>query len=146
MILYLDSSALVKLVTEEAGSEDVVRAAEDASGVASAAIAYAEARAAIARAAQERRLTRAAATVAKRNLDRGWPDIQAAVVDEPLAKAAGDLAERHRLRGMDAIHLAAAAAVAASVREPVLFASFDERQRRGAAAERFALLPASVAS
>ncbi len=48
MILYLDTSALVKLYVSEEGSEIVRGAVESAGRVATSRIAYAEARAALA--------------------------------------------------------------------------------------------------
>ena len=49
MILYLDTSSLVKLYVEEGGSEEVRRDIHQASLVATSCVAYAEARAALAR-------------------------------------------------------------------------------------------------
>ena len=50
MMLYLDTSAVVKLYVEESMSSEVVVAVEEAEAVATSLIAYAEARAAFARA------------------------------------------------------------------------------------------------
>ena len=49
MILYLDTSALVKLYVREAGSVLVRRATEASEAAATSTVAYAEARAAFAR-------------------------------------------------------------------------------------------------
>jgi uncharacterized protein len=51
--LYFDTSALLKLSVAEAGSEVVQKARGDASRVSTATIAYAEARAALARLQQD---------------------------------------------------------------------------------------------
>jgi hypothetical protein len=59
-------------------------------------------------------------------------------VAEPLARRAGDLAERHRLRGFDALHLASYLTVVEEFEgEEVRFSSADhalERAARRAAA------------
>ena len=55
MILYLDTSALVKLYVEEEGSDEVKKACEQAQVVVTSRLAYAEARSAFARAWRERR-------------------------------------------------------------------------------------------
>ena len=49
LILYLDTSALVKLYAEEEGTETVELAVDEAEAVATSVVAYAEARAALAR-------------------------------------------------------------------------------------------------
>ena len=48
MILYLDTSALVKLYIEESGSQEVKKALEEARIVSTSRVAYVEARAGIA--------------------------------------------------------------------------------------------------
>ena len=57
MILYFDSSSLVKLYVEEAGSDSVRRLAAGASRIAVSIVAYPEARSAFARRRRERGLT-----------------------------------------------------------------------------------------
>jgi uncharacterized protein len=49
LILYLDTSTLVKLYAEEEGTETVERAADEAEAIATSVVAYAEPRAAFAR-------------------------------------------------------------------------------------------------
>jgi predicted nucleic acid-binding protein len=106
MILYLDTSSLVKLYVDEPGSGEVRRLTEQADVVAASVVAYPEARAALARRWRERSLTAAAHRRAKAAFEADWPTVLALDVSSPLAKSAGDLAERHRLRGFDALHLA----------------------------------------
>lgn len=106
MILYLDTSSLVKLYVDEAGARAVRAAVEEAEMVATSVVAYAEARAALARRRREKSLTAREHGRARGALDADWPHLLVLEVTEPLARAAGDLAERHRLRGFDAVHLA----------------------------------------
>ncbi len=106
MILYLDTSSLVKLYVEEPGSDDVRRLVEQAEIVTSSVVAYPEARAALARRWRERSLTVAGHRRAKTALEADWPHVLALDVGVAVARNAGDLAERHRLRGFDALHLA----------------------------------------
>jgi predicted nucleic acid-binding protein len=102
----------------------------------SSAITYAETSAAIAAARRERRLSRAGMTTALRALDGRWPVVVALDVDERTTRAAGGLAIRHRLRGMDSIHLASALTVAAA--RP-LVVTWDGELRRAARAEGLAV-------
>ena len=126
MILFLDTSSLVKLYVEESGSADVRRLVEQAEIVAASVVAYAEARAALARRKRERSLTLAGFRRAKRAFEADWPRVVALDVPEAMARSAGDFAERHRLRGFDALHLASYLTVAREFpEEDVRFSSAD---------------------
>jgi uncharacterized protein len=133
VILYLDTSSLVKLYVEELGSEGVRGLLETAEIVATSVLAYPEARAALARRRRERSLTPASHRAARVALDADWPRLLSLEVAEPLARQAGDLAERHRLRGFDAIHLASYLTIANEFRgEDVRFSSADKALLRAA--------------
>lgn len=135
MTLYLDTSSLVKLYVEESGSLDVVAHLEAADVVATASVAYAEARAALARRHRERALSSRAHQEARRRLDADWPALLTIVVTDDVSRHAGDLAERYGLRGYDAIHLAAYAVVArAAGVQGTTFSSADRTLNRAAAA------------
>lgn len=133
MTLYLDTSSLVKLYVVEAGSDAVRELVEKATIVATSVIAYAEARAAFARLRRERALRPARFVTIKRQLDEDWPSYLVLDVTTSLSRAAGDLAERHRLRGYDSVHLASFAEIArlAGPRQ-ARFSSFDDRLNRAA--------------
>jgi predicted nucleic acid-binding protein len=75
-------------------------------------------------------------TDALRRLLAEWDAVEAVDVDEPIAGAAGSLAVRHRLPGMDAIHLASAMLVAEA--RPVVV-TWDVELRRAASAEGLAV-------
>ena len=143
MILYLDTSALVKLVVEERGTDLVDALVATAEYAVSSVIAYAECRSAIARGAKAGRLDAAAAV---RSLDQVWGGVQTLDVDLGLSTRAGELASRHLLRGMDALHLATALEIA-SPELPIAFATFDRALARAARAERMSTpLPAEPRS
>jgi uncharacterized protein len=67
-------------------------------------------------------------------LDADWEHYVAVAVTRDLCREAGDLAERYRLRGFDAIHLASFAEVLRGLqgRADVTFSSFDDRLNRAA--------------
>lgn len=73
---------------------------------------------------------------ALRTLDAKWGVVTALDVDDRLTRAAGVVAVRHGLRGMDSIHLASAMAVADA--HPVVV-SWDAELRRAAWAEGLAV-------
>ena len=135
MTLYLDTSSLVKLYVAEPGGDVVGRLVKQATVVATSGIAYPETRAALARRRRERALTAAAFTRATRAFEDDWPRYLAVEVSASICREAGDLAERYRLRGYDAVHLASYLEVAsrAGVAE-TQFSSFDEQLNRAARA------------
>ncbi len=109
MIVYLDTSALVKLyVAEEDGRELVRRAVEESEEIATSTVAYAEARAGLARKQREGIFTAEELRRAVTDMDEDWPTYARLNVSDPVSYLAGRLAERHALRGYDSVHLASA--------------------------------------
>ncbi len=108
--------------------------------LACAHIAYVELRAAIASAERAGRLPGASFTRARRRLERVWASTSPIIVDMSVAKRAGDLAESHRLRGYDAVHLAALQRLG-SPRLVHRVACWDDDLRRAASDEGYALFP-----
>lgn len=135
MILYLDTSALVKLYVDEPGRPGVVSELERAAAVATVRVAYAEARAAFARKRREGGLDGKGLRQVVERLDGDWAAYGVVDVTEPLVRRAGILAERHGLRGYDAVHLAAAVELGRAGGD-VSFGCFDERLRRAAKREK----------
>ena len=113
---YFDTSALVKLLVREAGS-DLARAAWQAAVVLIAStLLKVEARAALAAAHRQGRLTSDGLSTAKRELATHlWPQLTIIEVDDLLLDQAADLAEQGALRAYDAVHLAAALAAGGDV-------------------------------
>ena len=108
MIAYFDTSAVVPLVIAEAGSELAASLWNNSDRVASVRLFYPETRAALAQAERLGRLTARNLRAAVEQLGALLGEMDVVEVDEPLARRAGDLSEAHRLRGYDAVHLAAA--------------------------------------
>jgi len=131
LILYVDTSALVKLYIDEPGRAAVMRALDSSAAVATVRIAYAEARAAFARKRREGGLDAKGLRQVVQHLDEEWAEFNVVDVSEPLVRRAGNLAERHGLRGYDAVHLAAALELTRAGGE-VTFGCFDERLRAAA--------------
>jgi uncharacterized protein len=137
LILYLDTSSLVKLYVEESGTQETERLVDGALLVCTSVVAYAEARSALARLRRERRLSEEDHEMAKTDLDEDWPRYLAIEVTREIWKAAGDLAEKHALRGFDSLHLASFLHLAdAGLGEPAQFSSFDDRLNDAANAAR----------
>ena len=133
MILYLDTSALVKLYVREAGSAAVRRETSAAEAVATSAVAYAEARAAFARLARERPASRKQHRRRVLQLDRDWSHYIVVELTPAVTRSSGEIAEQHALRGFDAIHLASALWLQSAWSGDLAFMTYDRRQAAAAA-------------
>jgi len=128
LILYLDTSSLIKLYVEESGSRDVESLVAEASLICTSVIAYPEARSALARLCREGNLTVEEHTLSKANLEEDWPGYFALEVTPDIWRSAGDLTEKYALRGFDSLHLASFLHLASGgLGEPVQFSSYDGR-------------------
>ena len=123
MITYVETSVVLKLlVNDERGGEAAERLWLDSDFVVCAEIGYVEARAALAAAHRNARLSTRSFASAKTELEGLWTQVDVVVVNTALIRSAGDLAESDKLRGFDAVHLAAGITSGAAV-----FASADDR-------------------
>jgi len=138
--LYLDTSALVKLYVDEEGATTVRDASSEADVITTSALAYVEARSAFARRRHEGALSPGEYRRVARDLDDDWPRYLTIQVVELLVREAARLAEGHRLRAYDAIHLASAATAHREVGLPFLFASWDGALERAAKREGLEVL------
>lgn len=131
MITYVDTSTLLKRLLLEDGSDEADRI-WDASDVLVCAVAViVEARAALAAAQRAKRITAQEHRLATSELAALLDEITFVEITEDLAGAAGDVAEAEALRGYDAMHLAAALAVGASVLTSADAALCEAAHRRG---------------
>lgn len=126
MILYLDTSALIKLFISEIHSERVRAAAKGAKGLACSSLGYVETHAAFARLAREGLLPPAAHHERETAFDHAWKDFIVVEASTRLIGQAARLVVPHSLRGFDAVHLASALEIFHSVPK-MQFACFDDR-------------------
>jgi uncharacterized protein len=125
--LYLDSSSLVKIFVDEDGSEEVRALVSRSDFQITSVVSLAEVRSALARMRREKALTPAKFAEAKRSFAEDWSSVVSIEVSGALAQRAGDLAEKHGLRGFDSIHLATFAHLLERCEDDVEFSSFDKR-------------------
>ncbi len=125
MILYLDSSAIVKRYVSEKGTEEITRAIDKARLVGTVVVARVEVAAALAKAVRVGTLAEREAGAALRLFGVDWPDYLRTPVTETLVALAESLAWTQQLRAYDAIHLAAASAWQDSLGQPVTLATYD---------------------
>ncbi len=139
MILYLDSSAFVKLLIHETQSSQVLDWAYEAMALACSPLGYPEMVSAVGRRRREGSLSPALHQRALSELESQWGNVVSVAVDERLA---GSLARRYPLSGADAVHLAAALTLVQS-EVPVALCSYDHRLAAAAASEGLSVLGAS---
>lgn len=132
MILYCDTSALLKLYVLEAESALIKERLAEAEAVAACRIAWAEAHAALSRRAREVPEDNAVIELAKQALAADWPHFVILEIDQALVERAGEYADTFALRGYDSIQLAAAYETARVTQLPTLFACFDNRLNKAA--------------
>jgi predicted nucleic acid-binding protein len=125
MIVYGDTSALVKLFVVEENSaltQDMLRQAQ---ALGTGLLTRAELGAALARGAQRGLLSEEEALEARQRLEVVWPTWIHIAIDESLVLQAETQAWEYGLRGYDAVHLAAALAWQERIAAPVVLATFD---------------------
>lgn len=132
MILFCDTSALLKLYIVEAGSEVLKARVVEAEAVAVCRVAWAEAHAALSRRAREVPGDAPVIEQAKAALAQDWPRFVVMEVDQALVERAGNYADTFALRGYDSIQLAAAFEAGRIAQSPICFACFDARLNKAA--------------
>lgn len=132
MILFCDTSALIKLYIVEEGSEALKAQMSLAEAVAVCRIAWAEAYAALSRRAREVPQDALAIEQAKAALAADWPHFVVLEIDQALVERAGEYADTFALRGYDSAQLAAAFETGRISQLPIFFACFDTRLNKAA--------------
>lgn len=113
----------------EPGSELVAELWGTRLAAASSILFYPEGRAALAGAHRGRRLSGTGYGRAREEFESLQSELVLVGIDGQLARVAGELAEEHKLRGYDAVHLASALALGADI----TLVTWDEDLKRAAA-------------
>lgn len=139
--MYFDSSALVKLVVDEADSDLVAEIWDGCDAALSSRLAYPEVRAALAAAVRNHDLDDTGRRTAERAWEEYWSSVRPVELTESVERQSGLLARQHALRGADAVHLASALALADA---DLIMAVWDSRLHAGARAARVRVAPADL--
>ncbi len=131
MILFCDTSALVKLYVVEEDSERVFSAAEQAEAVAVSRLAWVEFQAAVARRGRESATDQSLLEQVKHAFATDWKHFVVLEVNQLLVELAGEYADAFALRAYDAVQLASAARLRDQV-DGIRFACFDRRLNQAA--------------
>ncbi|HYE33994.1 type II toxin-antitoxin system VapC family toxin [Methylocaldum sp.] len=130
-LIYLDSSAIVKLYVDEAFSIEVETLFRGADQVLCHGIGYIEVRAALAAARRFGRIDPADYQAIVSDFRGDWSSYSTLGLDDKLTERAAELAEGFALRGYDSVHLASADRVRLA-RPGMTFISFDKALNQAA--------------
>lgn len=137
MMLYVDTSALIKRYVDEDGSERVNMLWDEATGIATSVVAFAEMIAALNRKKREGVLSAAEYTRTASAFKSDYRRVILVPVNAGLNERIETLARKHALRGFDAIHLASALVIRNSGRVETGFACYDRMLNEAAGKEGF---------
>jgi len=141
MIMYLDTSALVKRYFQEPYSDDVLSGWKSATQIVTSSVAYAETMASMYRKKLESDL---ADTLIRKIVDtfhQDWESFIRVEVNDKLNGYIDRIVERYPLRGFDTIHLASAMVIHERLPEDFVFACFDNKLARAAQSEGLETFP-----
>jgi len=141
MILYLDTSALVKRYFLERESEELLSKWGQAEVIVTSSVAYAET---VASFFCKKRESALEEEVIQQVVDAfllDWISFFRVEVNDELNEIVLRVVESYPLRGFDAIHLASAVLTRRSLPDDFLFACFDRRLAQGAREEGFVTFP-----
>lgn len=125
MILYVDTSALVKRYIREAGSDGVIEIIEQSEAVGSSVLTRVEMAAIFAKVARLGWVEDRSASRAWKDYLDHWPSFTRLVVSSGMVERASELAWEYGLRGYDAMHFASASIWQDALASPIALASFD---------------------
>ena len=141
MILYIDSSNLVKRYLEEVDSDVIRQLLRSVEAVNTSILAYVEAHSAFARRRREQLLTDFDYKRAVTALDEHWPSYAERPVTPQVVALGGQFCDRYPLKASDAIHLASAVLLRRQVGVRIAFSSADRQLSRAALNEGLAPRP-----
>lgn len=134
MILFVDTSVLVKLYIAEPGSERMRETAGHEDHIAASLLAFAESHATFARRHREKLLLAPELDELLPRFADDWEEVMHVPVGAEILALVPGLCKRHPLRGADAVHLASALLLSQEGLE-ILFACSDGILLGAAAAE-----------
>ena len=139
MIVYFDTSALVKRYIAESDSKAVLELWKNASLAASSQLLCAEMLATFARKRREQPTLNLGPI--QRTFREDWSTLYQIAIDDDVNDRVEARLPKHSLRGADAVHLASALLVRDFAQDQVTFACADSALVNAARAEGFSIAP-----
>jgi predicted nucleic acid-binding protein len=143
VILYLDTSALVKRYFREPYTDQVIAKWQEATEVVTSSVAYAETLAALYRKKRESALKGNLVKKIEEALRTDWNSFIRIQVNDELNGYIDRAVKGHPLRGFDAIHLASAMIMNEKFPDNFLFLCFDQILIQAAIKEGIETFPAN---
>lgn len=141
MIVYFDTSALLKRYIAETDSDAVLNLWKDAALAVSSQLLYAEMIATFARKLREQPASAALIDAARQTFCDDWNTLYRISINDDVNRRVEALLARHALRGADSVHLASALLMRDLTADEVTFACADVALLKAARAEGLALAP-----
>ena len=144
MILYMDTSALLKKYFKEPGSAEVISKWKEADGIVISSVAYAETVASIHRKKREVNSRAERFRRVLNSFQKDWKSFIRVEVNDNLNEVIDRVVGNHPLRGFDAIHLASALITRERLSEDFFFACFDRKLLQAAQMEGLETFPERI--
>lgn len=141
MILFCDTSALMKAYAQEEHSDRVIQWLKQASSCFVSLITWAEMCAAFGLKKRTQQLTSTQAAAGLERLRQEWGNFGLIAIDSSLMMAAGELALRFGLRAYDSVQLASAQRAHQHLGAAMTFCCFDKPLNTAASALAMTILP-----
>ncbi len=141
MIVYFDTSALIKKYFHESFTNRIIELWKKSDDRVTSAVTFAELLATTQRKAREQPLLDEVINELIRQIKMDWETFIRVEVNTTLNKEVERLTAKYSLRGFDAIHLASATLIQKSINESLIFACFDKSLFSAAKAEGLKLFP-----
>ena len=146
MILYLDTSALVKRYVREAGTDEVIVLLESAGSVGSASLTKVEMAAAFEKTVRQGWVKRKIAMQAWQDFLDHWSSFTRLNISSGTIDRASSLAWEYGLRGYDAMHLACALLWQETLDTQITMATFDRDLWQASKKARLEVWPEALVS
>jgi hypothetical protein len=140
-VIYFDSSALVKLLIAEEGSDLVEELWDGCDAAVSSRLAYPEVCAALAAAERNKFFSRKEISLAESTWELYWEAMRLIELNAEIGKNAGAIARSSMLRGADSVHLASAMAVGF---DDLIVAVWDRQLHAASIAVGLRVVPAEI--
>ncbi len=127
MIIYTDSSALVKKYSLEQDSAYVINCLEKADAIAISVVGYAEILSALSRKKRDNDLTEKDFKILLRAFEDDWESFILVEVSAALNAMVKQILLDFPLRGFDSIHLASARLLKNITKKEIAFLAYDEK-------------------
>lgn len=140
MMLYVDSSALVKKYVEEPGSDRVLKLLAQSGMAVTSKLAYPELLAGLGRKRREKGITEKDYRDALVDFESDWNAFLIIEFQDELLAVIKLLTMKHALKGADLVHLASALWIQKAAKEKVDFVASDIQLLRAAKAEKLEII------